>query len=82
LPLWGGKPPGVKLPIAPLFPIAAVAELGGMLTGKEPFVTLDALKMARHRMYLFQRAGSGGLGYTPGLILKRCAMPKLVPQAG
>jgi dihydroflavonol-4-reductase len=61
--LVGRKPPKVKLPIAPLFPIAAVAELGGMLTGKEPFVTLDSLRMARHRMFYSSARAQVELGY-------------------
>jgi len=61
--LVGRKPPSVKLPIAPLFPIAAVAELGGMLTGKEPFVTLDSLRMARHRMFYSSARAQVELGY-------------------
>ncbi|MGL1710519.1 hypothetical protein ACSTJN_23520, partial [Vibrio parahaemolyticus] len=43
----GRKPPRVKLPVAPLFPLAVGAEMWGRLTGREPFVTIDALKMAR-----------------------------------
>lgn len=61
--LVGRKPPSVKLPIAPLFPIAAAAELGGMLTGKEPFVTLDSLRMARHRMFYSSARAQVELGY-------------------
>ncbi|WP_084455579.1 hopanoid-associated sugar epimerase [Novosphingobium rosa] len=61
--LVGRKPPKVKLPIAPLFPIAAAAELGGMLTGKEPFVTLDSLRMARHRMFYSSARAQVELGY-------------------
>jgi dihydroflavonol-4-reductase len=61
--LVGRKPPKVKLPIAPLFPIAAVAELGGMITGREPFVTLDSLRMARHRMFYSSARAEAELGY-------------------
>jgi dihydroflavonol-4-reductase len=61
--LAGRKPPRVKLPIAPLFPIAALAELGGMVTGREPFVTLDSLRMARHRMFYSSARAQAELGY-------------------
>lgn len=61
--LVGRKPPKIKLPIAPLFPIAAVAELGGMITGREPFVTLDSLRMARHRMFYSSARAEAELGY-------------------
>lgn len=61
--LVGRKPPKVKLPIAPLFPIAAMAELGGMITGREPFVTLDSLRMAHHRMFYSSARAEQELGY-------------------
>jgi dihydroflavonol-4-reductase len=73
--LVGRKPPGVKLPIAPLFPIAAVAELGGMLTGKEPFVTLDRCAWRATACSIPARGLRWSWVITPGLILRRCAMP-------
>ena len=48
--LTGRKPPTLKLPRAPLFPLAWLAEAGGRITGREPFLTLDALRMAAHHM--------------------------------
>lgn len=60
----GRKPPRVKLPVAPLFPLAVGAELWGRLTGREPFVTIDALKMARHHMYFSSARAQAELGYT------------------
>ncbi|WCT77113.1 hopanoid-associated sugar epimerase [Novosphingobium humi] len=60
----GRKPPRVKLPVAPLFPLAVGAELWGRMTGVEPFVTVDALKMARHHMYFSSARAQAELGYT------------------
>lgn len=61
--LVGRKPPRVKLPVAPLFPLAVGAELWGRITGAEPFVTIDALKMARHRMFYSSARAEAELGY-------------------
>lgn len=60
----GRKPPTVQLPVAPLFPLAWLAELGGKLTGKEPFITLDSLRMARHHMFYTSAKAERELGYT------------------
>jgi dihydroflavonol-4-reductase len=59
----GRKPPRVKLPIAPLFPLAYLAEGWGQITGAEPFLTVDALKMARHHMYFSSARAQAELGY-------------------
>jgi dihydroflavonol-4-reductase len=61
--LTGRKAPTVKLPIGPLKPLAEVAELMGRLTGKEPFLTKDALKMASHHMYFSSAKAERELGY-------------------
>lgn len=59
----GRKPPTVQLPVGPLFPLAWLAELGGKLTGKEPFITLDSLRMARHHMFYTSAKAERELGY-------------------
>ncbi|MDX2027119.1 MAG: NAD-dependent epimerase/dehydratase family protein [Alphaproteobacteria bacterium] len=61
-----GRPaPKVKLPVAPLFPLAYAAEAFGRITGKEPFVTVDALRMARKKMYFSSAKAERELGYRP-----------------
>ncbi len=62
--LTGRKPPTVSLPRAPLFPLAWLAELGGRITGKEPFLTLDSLRMAAHHMYYTSAKAERELGYS------------------
>jgi dihydroflavonol-4-reductase len=62
--LSGRKAPTVKLPIGPLKPLAEVAELIGRVTGKEPFLTKDALKMASHHMYFCSAKAERELGYS------------------
>jgi dihydroflavonol-4-reductase len=60
----GRRPPQLRLPIAPLFPIAVCAEWWGHLTGKEPFVTRVGLRMSRHYMYFDDTKARRDLGYT------------------
>lgn len=56
--------PTINLPRAPLYPLAWIAEAIGQITGKEPFVTRDALKMASHFMYFTSGKAERELGYT------------------
>ena len=62
--LVGRKPPTVALPRGPLYPLAVVAELAARVTGKEPFLTVDALKMSRHHMFFTSAKAERELGYT------------------
>ncbi|MEI9965452.1 MAG: hopanoid-associated sugar epimerase [Caulobacteraceae bacterium] len=61
--LSGRRPPTVALPLAPLYPLAVAAEAAARLTGKEPFLTLDALKMSRHHMFFSSAKAERELGY-------------------
>jgi len=61
--LSGRKPPTVNLPRAPLYPLAYAAEAVARITGKEPFVTVDALKMASHHMFFTSAKAERDLGY-------------------
>ena len=49
---------------APLFPLAFAAEAVARITGKEPFLTADALRMSRYRMYFSSAKARRELGYT------------------
>ena len=60
----GRKAPTVALPRAPLYPLAWAAEAVARITGKEPFVTSDALKMASHHMFFSSAKAERDLGYT------------------
>ena len=62
--LSGRKAPTIKLPRAPLFPLAWAAEAFARLTGKEPFLTADALRMSRYRMFFSSQKARRELGYT------------------
>jgi dihydroflavonol-4-reductase len=60
----GRKPPRVRLPLAPLYPLAVVAEGVSLVTGREPFLTLDGLRMARHLMFFNDAKARRELGYS------------------
>jgi dihydroflavonol-4-reductase len=62
--LSGRKPPTIKLPRAPLFPLAYAAEAIARVTGKEPFLTADALRMSRYHMFFSSEKAKRELGYT------------------
>jgi dihydroflavonol-4-reductase len=61
--LAGRKPPRVQLPQAPLYPLAHAAEAIARWTGKEPFLTVDALKMSAHHMFFSSEKARTELGY-------------------
>jgi dihydroflavonol-4-reductase len=62
--LAGRRPPLIELPRRALYPLAYGAEAVARLTGHEPFVTVDGLKMARYRMFFDDRKARRELGYT------------------
>ncbi len=63
--LTGRRPPKVRLPRAPLFPVAWGAEAWARMTnGGEPMVTVDALRMARKWMWFSSDRAERELGYT------------------
>ena len=62
--LTGRKAPTISLPRGPLFPLAWGAEAVARITGREPFLTADALRMAGHRMYFTSLKAADELGYT------------------
>jgi dihydroflavonol-4-reductase len=62
--LSGRRAPTVKIPRAPLFPLAWAAEALARVTGKEPFLTADALRMSRYRMFFSSEKAKRELGYT------------------
>ncbi len=59
------RPPRLRIPHAALFPVAFGAEVAARLTGREPFVTLDGVRMSRKKMYFTSEKASRALGYRP-----------------
>ena len=62
--LAGRRAPKLKLPRGPLFPLAYGAEMLALFTGKEPFLTADALRMSRYQMFFSSAKAKTQLGYT------------------
>ncbi len=63
--LTARRPPRWRLPIAAIWPIALIAEGMGRFSGREPFVTLDGLRMARKKMFFSSAKAVRELGYAP-----------------
>jgi dihydroflavonol-4-reductase len=61
--LTGRRAPTLELPRAPLYPLAAAAEAIASVTGREPLLTRDGLRMSRHRMYFTSEKAMRELGY-------------------
>ena len=61
--LVGRRAPTLSLPRAPLWPLALSAEAAAAITGKEPFITREALKMAGHHMFFTSAKAESALGY-------------------
>ncbi|VVE68019.1 NAD-dependent dehydratase [Pandoraea pnomenusa] len=60
----GRKAPTIALPRWPLYPLAMAAQGVARFTGKEPFVTVDGLKMSRYHMFFSSEKARRDLGYT------------------
>ncbi|HZP70377.1 MAG TPA: hopanoid-associated sugar epimerase [Pseudolabrys sp.] len=61
--MLGRRPPRVRLPWRALVPVAYAAEAVAAMTGHEPFVTLDGVYMARHRMFFASTKAEKELSY-------------------
>jgi dihydroflavonol-4-reductase len=57
------SPPRVRLPRWPIYPIAFAAEAVARVTKREPFITLDGLRMAKRRMFFTSAKAERELGY-------------------
>ena len=61
--LLGRPRPRLRFPLPLIYPIALAAETIAAVTRHEPFVTLDGLRMARHRMFFTSSKAERELGY-------------------
>jgi len=61
--LVGRPAPRFELPRAPLYPLAAAAQGLAAVTGREPLLTLDGLRMSRQRMFFTSAKAAAALGY-------------------
>ena len=70
--LTGRRAPRIRLPRRVVYPLAVCAEAVAALTGVEPLVSRDAVRMAAKHMYFSSAKAEGELGYTsrePGAAL-------------
>ncbi|MDE2030538.1 MAG: NAD-dependent epimerase/dehydratase family protein, partial [Alphaproteobacteria bacterium] len=59
-----GRPaPRIRLPREAIYPVAVAMEFAARLTGWEPMVTIDALRMAKKKMYFSTAKAERELGY-------------------
>ncbi|MGZ5198861.1 MAG: hopanoid-associated sugar epimerase [Telluria sp.] len=63
--MTGRRAPRLRLPVVPLVPLACAAEALARITGREPFLTTDGLKMSRNRMHFSSDKARRELGYAP-----------------
>lgn len=63
--LAGRKPPRTRIPRAAAMPIAYAAEAIARITGREPFATVDGVRMAAHRMFFTSDKARRDLGFRP-----------------
>jgi dihydroflavonol-4-reductase len=61
----GRRAPSLRLPHGMLYPVAVGAELAARLTGREPLITLDGVRMSRKKMFFSSEKASRELGYRP-----------------
>lgn len=59
----GGKPPRLRVPHTLLTPIAHASELWARVSGREPLLTVDGLRLARKHMYFSSAKAQRELGY-------------------
>ncbi len=59
----GRRPPRFRLSRTAIFPLAYAAEFVARITGVEPFVTVDGLRMARYYMFFDDSKARRELGY-------------------
>lgn len=60
----GRHPPTVRIPRSPLVPLAWANERFAALFGYDPFLTLDGLRMSKHRMFYSSAKAERDLGYS------------------
>lgn len=61
--LVGRRAPRLRIPRRAVWPLAVGAEALARVTGREPFVTRDALRMAKYRMFFDDAKARRDLGY-------------------
>ena len=61
----GRRAPRIRVSYTVAYPVAIAAEFIARLSGKEPFITLDGVRMSRKKMYFASTKATRTLGYRP-----------------
>jgi dihydroflavonol-4-reductase len=61
--LVGRRAPRLRVPHAAAMPVAYAAEIVAHFTGREPFATVDGLRMAKHHMFFSAAKAERDLGF-------------------
>jgi dihydroflavonol-4-reductase len=61
----GTRAPRIRVPYSVAYPVAIAAEFVARLSGKEPFITLDGVRMSKKKMYFASTKAVRTLGYRP-----------------
>jgi dihydroflavonol-4-reductase len=61
--LVGRVPPRLRIPRAVVLPVAYAAEAIALVTGREPFATVDGIRMSEHRMFFTAAKAERDLGF-------------------
>jgi dihydroflavonol-4-reductase len=61
--MCGRAPPKLRLPRPLLYPCAVAAEVMAQMTRREPFLTIDGLRMSKYRMFFSSAKAERDLGY-------------------
>jgi dihydroflavonol-4-reductase len=61
--LVGRRAPRLRIPHAAAMPVAYAAEMMARFTGREPFATVDGLRMAKHHMFFSSAKAERDLGF-------------------
>ncbi|HXD46454.1 MAG TPA: hopanoid-associated sugar epimerase [Pseudolabrys sp.] len=59
----GRRPPRIRIPRKALMPFAHVSEAVARVTGREPMLTLDGLRMSKNKMFFSSAKAERELGY-------------------
>ncbi len=63
--LTGQPPPRISLPHGLILPVAYMAEWWAHLSGKEPMITVDGVRLAKKKMFFSIEKAKNLLGYMP-----------------
>jgi dihydroflavonol-4-reductase len=61
--LGGRRAPWLRMPRRLIYPLAFLAEAKARVTGREPFLTRDGLRMSKYRMFFSSAKAERDLGY-------------------